>query len=123
MNQDDVHRVGLTIDAGKSLVAVAELDAAPRDRRFGWRLVFVAGTLLAYSVAELLGKALVILQLLVRAITGAPSVRLVAAGEHLSRYIYDAWRYLCFCADTPPWPLHRWQHPTTPPRPDHRRAD
>ena len=96
-------------DTGAAAGRPSEIQRAPRDQRLGGRVLFMIGSLIGYSLAELLVKGLMLVQLLVRIFTGAPSERLLDPGERLSRYIYTAWRYLCFCADHPPWPMSRWR--------------
>jgi len=96
-------------DSGTATGRPGQSQRAPRDQRLGGRVLFMIGSLIGYSLAELLVKGLMLIQLLVRIFTGAPSARLLDPGERLSRYIYTSWRYLCFCAEQPPWPMCRWR--------------
>ena len=108
----DPSTVNTDLGVSERGTVVGRLDGsrrAPRDQRLGGRVLFMIGTLIGYSLAEILVKCLMLVQLLVRVFTGAPSARLLDPGERLSRYIYAAWRYLCFCAEHPPWPMSRWR--------------
>ncbi len=109
MDPSSVHADLGVSESGPIAGSSGQSRRAPRDQRLGGRVLFMIGSLIGYSLAELLVKGLMLVQLLVRIFTGAPSERLLDPGERLSRYIYSAWRYLCFCAEDPPWPMSRWR--------------
>ena len=82
--------------------------AAQRYRRsMLWRALFMVAALIVYSVAELLAKLTLLVHLIFALAMGRPSSRLLSAGDRLSVFIYELWRFLIFCQEAPPWPLDR----------------
>ncbi len=79
-------------------------------KRLLWRALFMVAALIVYSVAEVLAKLTLVVHWLFALAMGRPSLRLLSAGDRLSAFIYQLWRFLLFCEDAPPWPLDRWAH-------------
>ena len=79
-------------------------------KRLLWRALLMVAALLLYSAAELLAKLTLVVHWTFAVAMGRPSSRLLSAGDRLSVFIYQLWRFLLFCQDAPPWPLDRWAH-------------
>ncbi len=61
-----------------------------------------------YGVAELVVVTLVIIQFLIRLLTGDTNDRLLAFGRGLSRYIYQILLFLTFNTEEKPFPFAEW---------------
>lgn len=77
-------------------------------RSLGKRALLMVAALIVYSVAEVLAKLTLVVHWLFALATGRPNQRLLEAGDRLSMFIYQLWRYLLFCREVPPWPLDRF---------------
>lgn len=61
-----------------------------------------------YSLAELVAIAVVVLQFLIRLVTGKSNLQLLDFGMAISVYIYQIWRFLTFNSEELPYPFGRW---------------
>ena len=86
------------------------LPAQHYRKRLLWRALFMVAALIVYSVAEVLAKLTLVVHWLFALTMGRPCSRLLSAGDRLSGFIYQLWRFLLFCDEAPPWPLNRWAH-------------
>lgn len=69
-----------------------------------YMLLFV----LAYSIAELVITALVVLQFLIVLFTGRGNENLLRLGNNLSAYVYQIVRFETFNSETRPYPFAPW---------------
>lgn len=64
--------------------------------------------LFIYNVAEVVAIAVVLLQFLMRLVTGKTNLRLLEFGQSLSLFIYQVWRFLMFITEEKPFPFDNW---------------
>lgn len=72
-----------------------------------WTLVFF----FVWQLAEVALLAVVLLQLIMRLVNGAPSEALQAFGDSLSQYVAQIGRYATLNTDRKPWPMADWPTP------------
>lgn len=72
-----------------------------------WMVLFA----IVWQLAELVLVAVVLLQLVLRLINGAPSRALMDFGDGLSQYLAQIGRFGCFHSDEKPWPFADWPAP------------
>ncbi len=73
-------------------------------RRILYMLLFA----IAYSVAEMVVFAIVVVQAAFVLFSGRANEQLLDFGAQLSRYIYEVLRYLTFNTDRQPFPFSAW---------------
>lgn len=66
-----------------------------------------------FSVARIVGYAVVILQFLFVLFSGSTNQRLLIFGNELSRYIYQIMQYLTFNSEERPYPFSEWPDETS----------
>lgn len=93
-------------------VAAGQTTVSRRD--LGIRAMFMAGTFVAYNLAEIAAKLTLLAQLVASLFTLRLNSRLLDVGERLSRYINAAWRFLLFREEVPPWPFERLWYRSRP---------
>lgn len=69
-----------------------------------WMVLFA----LVWQLAELVLLGVVLLQLVLRLINGAPSRALMEFGDSLSQYLAQIGRFASFHSDEKPWPFADW---------------
>lgn len=72
--------------------------------RILWMVVFA----IVWQLAQLLLGGVVLLQLGLRLINGAPNVSLMAFGDSLSQYLAQIGRFGTFHTEEKPWPFADW---------------
>ncbi|MBA1275148.1 DUF4389 domain-containing protein [Stutzerimonas azotifigens] len=72
-----------------------------------WMLLFF----FVWQLAELLLLAVVVLQMLLRLINGAPHEGMLRFGDSLSQYVAQIGRFATFNTDRKPWPMSDWPTP------------
>jgi hypothetical protein len=82
--------------------------AGVRSERLGRRLLRVIALLACYSVLEIVGKAITVLQFLFAALRRRPHAGLQRLGAAVAEYMQAMWRYCTFACDTAPWPFSPW---------------
>lgn len=98
-----------TLNSPASPVLIQTATTAPGSGRSLWqRTLFMLLFLVIYSIAELLVKTTVLLQLVFLACSGRLQRHLLAFSASLSAYIYLIWRYLTFNEQQLPWPFSAW---------------
>lgn len=75
-----------------------------------WMVLFA----LVWQLAELVLLGVVLLQLVLRLINGAPSRALMEFGDSLSQYLAQIGRFGTFNTDEKPWPFADWPTPRAP---------
>lgn len=66
-----------------------------------------------FSVARIVGYAVIVLQFLFVLFGGSTNQRLLIFGDELSRYIYQIMQYLTFNSEERPYPFSEWPAETT----------
>ncbi len=79
-----------------------------KDKSTWMRLLFMALFAFAYGVAEFVVTAVVIVQILIRLLTGSVNERLLVFGRQLSHYLYQLLLYLTFNSEVKPFPFSPW---------------
>jgi len=72
------------------------------------RGVYILIFVFAYSVAEIVMGAVVLLQFLSVLFTSEKNEKLLLLGQDVSYYIYQVMRYLTFNSDDKPFPFSDW---------------
>ncbi len=72
------------------------------------RILYMLLFAVIYSIAELMAKVTVLVQLVFRACSGNTQRSLLAFSAGLSAYIHAIWRYLAFNDEQRPWPYSPW---------------
>ncbi len=72
------------------------------------RGVFILLFAFAYSVAEVVLWAVVLMQFLFVLFTGEKNEKLLILGQDLSYYIYQVLCYMTFNSETKPFPFNDW---------------
>jgi hypothetical protein len=77
----------------------------------GLQMVVMA---IVYGVSEVVLTAVVILQFLIRLVTGETNANLLAFGRQLSAFAYNIFLFLTFNTEDKPFPFQDWAASTTP---------
>jgi len=72
------------------------------------RGVYILIFVFAYSIAEVVMGAVVLMQFLFILFTAEKNEKLLALGQDVSYYIYQVMRYLTFNTDEKPFPFSDW---------------
>ncbi|MFO1350840.1 MAG: DUF4389 domain-containing protein [Gammaproteobacteria bacterium] len=72
------------------------------------RLLFMLLYAVIVAFATQIAALLVLVQIVVKLITGDVNARLLVLGHGLSRYFYQIWLYLTFNSEQRPFPFSPW---------------
>lgn len=82
-----------------------------KDESYWLRLPFMLLFFFAWRLAELVLIGVIFVQVVYRLFKGEPQEQLLEFGSQLTRFGYQAFRYLTFNSETKPFPFTDW--PTT----------
>jgi len=69
---------------------------------------------IVYGVSEIVLTAVVVLQFLIRLVTGEANANLLAFGRQLSAFAYNIFLFLTFNTEDKPFPFRDWAASATP---------
>ncbi len=72
------------------------------------RVLYMLLFVLAYSAAEFVLGVTVVIQVIVKLVTGSLNERLKTFGKQISLYIYDVLNFLTFNTEDKPFPFDEW---------------
>jgi hypothetical protein len=78
------------------------------------RAVYMVVMAIAWTLAELVLAAVVLLQFLLRLFTGGPNANLLAFGRQLAAYAYNIFLFLTFNTEERPFPFCDWDASSRP---------
>ena len=72
------------------------------------RVLYMLLFVLAYSAAEFVLGVTVVIQVIIKLVTGSLNERLKTFGKQISLYIYDVLNFLTFNTEDKPFPFDEW---------------
>ena len=72
------------------------------------RVLYMLLFVLAYSVAEFVLGITVVIQVIIKLVTGELNERLKTFGNQISLYIFDVLKFLTFNSEEKPFPFDEW---------------
>lgn len=72
------------------------------------RVLYMLLFVLAYSVAEFVLGITVVIQVIIKLVTGSLNENLKTFGKQISLYIYDVLQFLTFNSEDKPFPFDEW---------------
>jgi hypothetical protein len=72
------------------------------------RVLYMLLFVLAYSAAEFVLGVTVVIQVIIKLVTGSLNERLKKFGKQISVYIYDVLNFLTFNTEDKPFPFDEW---------------
>ena len=72
------------------------------------RVLYMLLFVLAYSAAEFVLGVTVVIQVIIKLVTGSLNERLKTFGKQISVYIYDVLNFLTFNTEDKPFPFDEW---------------
>ena len=72
------------------------------------RVLYMLLFVLAYSVAEFVLGITVVIQVIIKLVTGELNERLKTFGNQISLYIFDVLKFLTFNSEDKPFPFDEW---------------
>ena len=72
------------------------------------RVLYMLLFVLAYSAAEFVLGITVVIQVVIKLVTGSLNENLKAFGKQISLYIYDVLQFLTFNSEDKPFPFDEW---------------
>ena len=86
----------------------SDAASAPKEESIWLRLVFILLFVVIFNLAEAVLWAMVVVQFLVRVVTGRPLPQLTEFGGRLAAFLQQVIRFLTFGTDGMPWPFAPW---------------
>ena len=72
------------------------------------RILYMLLFVLAYSAAEFILAITVVIQVIIKLVTGELNERLKTFGNQISQYIFDVLKFLTFNSEDKPFPFDEW---------------
>ena len=72
------------------------------------RVLYMLLFVLAYSAAEFVLGITVVIQVIIKLVTGSLNENLKTFGKQISLYIYDVLQFLTFNSENKPFPFDEW---------------
>jgi len=81
----------------------------PVERKSTWiRILYMLLFVFAYSAAEFVLALTVVVQVIIKLVTGELNERLKTFGKQISLYIFDVLKFLTFNTEEKPFPFAEW---------------